>query len=112
MVSSYLNWCLIQFHSCQVFVCFLISLTARILFVDTLLREILFSGSRHLPLENTDADMECQLSSCVRRHFSPVLCNLLFISISSKIHSQFWLQLFLEASSSTGLSLFDVDLAS
>lgn len=81
---SHLNQCLIQFCSCQVFVYFLISLTAKILlFTGIFPEEILFSGSRRLPLESIDADIECQLSSCVGRQFSPVPYNLRFISGST-----------------------------
>lgn len=110
---SHLNGCLIQFCSCQVFVYFLISLTAKILlFTDIFPGKILFSGSRRIPLRSIDADIECQLSLCVRRHFSPVLYNLLFISVSSKLHSQFLLQLFPEASSPAGPSLLDAVPAS
>jgi len=55
----YLNRCLIQFCSRQVFVYFLIFLTAKILFfTDTFPGEILFSDCRHLPLESTDADIK------------------------------------------------------
>lgn len=75
----YLNQCLIQFCSCQVFV-------YKAIVIHKYFQGRFYSyDSRHLPPECADPETEWRLSSCIWGCFRPVLYNLQLWRVSRKL---------------------------